>query len=302
MTKKIILFLFVTVLCSVSLFADFKSDYEKYIKSENIKKLEVLLPEWEKAEPDNPEMFIAYFNYYLLKGRSSGLTLDTVPPESGPVIPFSNPDTGETVGYIGGQTSYDKTNTETALKYLNKGLAIAPERLDMHFGQISILGQINEYERMAEKIIEVFRVAKKINHKWLWSNNEPMGDDAENIMLDSINDYHATLLTAKDTKAKEAEIKVCLAQIKAYPKSIYAYNFLGAAYMQTGEDKKALQAFFDAEKVDPSDVIVLGNIGKWYADHGDTKNAKKYYKKMLKNPDTRVQDFALKRLDALNKN
>ena len=301
MIKKISLFLFISALSLLPLFADFKSDYEKYIKSENIKKLEVLLPEWEKAEPDNPEMFIAYFNYYLLKGRSSGLTLDTVPPESGPAISFSDPDTGETVGYIGGQTSYDKTNTEKALDYLNKGLAIAPERLYMHFGRISILGQINEYERMAEKIIEVFRVAKKINHKWLWSNNEPMGDDAENIMLDSINDYHAHLLMAKDAKATESEIQVCLAQTKAYPKNIYAYNFLGAAYMQTGQDEKALQAFLSAEKIDPSDGIVLGNIGKWYADHGDTKNAKKYYKKMLKNPDTRVREFARNRLDALDK-
>ena len=128
-----------------------------------------------------------------------------------------------------------------------------------------------------------------------------MGDDAENIMLDSINDYHAHLLTAQDTAAKEAEIKLCLAQTKAYPKNIYAYNFLGAAYMQTGQDEKALQAFLDAEKIDPSDGIVLGNIGKWYADHGDTKNAKKYYKKMLKNPDTRVREFARNRLDALDK-
>ena len=301
MIKKVSLSLFIFAVSLLPLFADFQSDYEKYIKSENIKKLEVLLPQWEKAEPNNPEMFIAYFNYYLLKGRSSVLTIDTVPPESGTSIAFGDSDTGETVGYIGGQTSYDKSSTETALEYLNKGLAIAPERLDMHFGQISILGQINEYERMAEKIVEAFRVAKKINHKWLWSNNEPMGDDAENIMLDSINDYHAHLLTTKDAKAKEAEIEVCLAQTKAYPKNIYAYNFLGAAYMQTGQDEKALQAFLDAEKVDPSDGIVLGNIGKWYADHGDTKNAKKYYKKMLKNPDTRVREFARNRLDALDK-
>ncbi|MGI5172493.1 tetratricopeptide repeat protein [Treponema sp. OMZ 840] len=301
MKKKIIPCLFIFALSLLPLFADFKSDYELYIRSENLEKLESILPQWEQAEPNNPEMFIAYFNYYLLKGRSSGLTIDTVPPESGTSIAFSDPDTGETVGYIGGQTSYDRAHTETALEYLNKGLAIAPERLDMHFGQITILGELKEYNRMAEKIIEVFGVAQKINHKWLWSNNEPMGNDAENIMLESINDYHALLLTAKDTKAKEAEIKVCLAQTKAYPKNIYAYNFLGAVYMQTGEDKKALEAFLAAEKVNPSDGIVLGNIGKWYADHGDTQNAKKYYKRMLKDPDTRIQKFARKRLDELDK-
>ena len=115
MIKKVSLSLFIFAVSLLPLFADFQSDYEKYIKSENIKKLEILLPQWEKAEPNNPEMFIAYFNYYLLKGRSSVLTIDTVPPESGTSIAFGDPDTGETVGYIGGQTSYDKSSTETAL-------------------------------------------------------------------------------------------------------------------------------------------------------------------------------------------
>ena len=69
MKKSIVLFFILLV--SFRIFADYKSEYDNLLSARNLEGIAALLPKWEKAEPKNPELYIAYFNYYLLKGQRS---------------------------------------------------------------------------------------------------------------------------------------------------------------------------------------------------------------------------------------
>ena len=165
MKKSIVLFFILLV--SFRIFADYKSEYDNLLSTRNLEGIAALLQKWEKAEPKNPELYIAYFNYYLLKGQRSTHSLDTYKKDNSNSLALVDQKTNKIAGYLNNNIWYEKEDVDKALSYLEKGLKFGKNRLDMYFGRIHILGEIGEYEKQSQKIIEVLKLGKEINHKWL---------------------------------------------------------------------------------------------------------------------------------------
>ncbi len=283
-----------------SAYADFKTTYESLLGASKLTELEQHLALWESAEPRNPEMFIAYFNYYLRKGMHDGISIDTYLKDPKNQLAVTDPDTHEIVGYINDGTWYEKEDLERALDYLSRGLAITPNRLDMHFGQIHILGQVGEYSRQADKIIEALRVSRAISNKWLWSNNETIPDeDGEDFLLSNINDYYGLWFRVKNAESFTAAERVSKYQVELYPQNIYGYNILGVINGMQGRLDEALSYYLQAEKINNADVVVLNNIAYCYEQKKDTVNARLYYQKMEQYGNDEVKSYAARKLTQL---
>jgi len=298
--KKLVVTAFCVLLGSL-IFADYKSDYEILLNDNKLDELNTLLVKWEDAEPENPELYIAYFNYYLKKGMHSGISIDTYLKDTNNELALRDPKTNEIVGYLNDGTWYEKEDCEKGLEYLSKGLKNAKNRLDMHFGQLHILGQIGEYQRAADKLITLLNVSKEINNIWLWSNNEPITDDGKEVLLNSINDYYGLWIRVKTLESLSAAEKASKIQIKLYPESIFGYNILGVINGVQGKTKEALGWYLQAEKINSEDYIVLNNIAYCYEELNDNSNALLYYKKMKLNDNEQVKEYARQKIAELEK-
>ena len=281
MKKRIIFFLILLV--SFRIFADYKSEYDNLLSARNIKGIAALLPKWEKAEPKNPELYIAYFNYYLLKGQRSTQS-------------------NKIAGYLNNNIWYEKEDVDKALSYLEKGLKFGKNRLDMYFGRIHILGEIGEYEKQSQKIIEVLKLGKEINHKWLWSMNEVIpSSESEHFFLISINEYYKNWLQKSSPQTLNAAEKTGEAQLKLYPKNIEVHNYLSLAYIGQGKFKEALNVLLKADKLANEDYVIIFNMGRCYEALKQYDKAKECYLRMKKNPNKQVQDMADQKLSELKK-
>jgi tetratricopeptide (TPR) repeat protein len=298
--RKISVLLVLFLIISVSIFADYKSDYEKLLTDNELDELVQLLSEWEKNDKNNPELYIAYFNYYLKKGMHSGVSIDTYLKDPKNELALRDPKTNQVVGYINDGTWYEKEDCEKGLEYLNKGIKIAPNRLDMHFGQIHILGQIGEYHRESDKIIQVLNISKSNNNHWLWSNNEPINENGEEILLSSINDYYGLWIRLKTVDSLIAAELTSKEQIKLYPDNIYGYNILGVVNGVQGKTEEALSWYLKAEKVNNQDYIVLNNIAYCYEQLSNNKKAIEYYQKMELIDDDQVKEYARQKISQMN--
>ena len=300
MKKSIVLFFILLV--SFRIFADYKSEYDNLLSARNLEGIAALLPKWEKAEPKNPELYIAYFNYYLLKGQRSTHSLDTYKKDNTNSLALVDQKTNQIAGYLNNNIWYEKEDVDKALSYLEKGLKFGKSRLDMYFGRIHILGEIGEYEKQSQKIIEVLKLGKQINHKWLWSMNEVIpASESERIFLVSINDYYKALIQKSSPQCLSAAEKACVAQLKLYPKDVEVHNYLALAYIGQGKIQEALNVLLKADKLAKEDYTILFNMASCYETLKQYDKAKECYLRIKKNPNKQVQDMADQKLSELKK-
>ena len=259
---------------------DYKGIYETLFKEERYNELYEHLQEWEEKEANNPEMYIAYFNYYIIRERFSGISIDNEMKGGTTAIQINDPETGEIVGYINESVQYKNNDIIIAVEYLDKGLNIAPNRLDMHFGKIHILNEVGYYDDAGNELFKTLEISNEINNNWLWANNE-MLENGEIFLLNNINDYYGFWLNANEEKALEQVKKCTEKQIELYPNSIYAYNILAIYYSIKNQPQETLKYFLLAETINPNDCIVLLNIGRSYLNMGNSQKAEEYLLKVI---------------------
>lgn len=287
--------LFLVFLAGQSFAQNFKSDFARYCKENDTAAQVRLLQNWEKASPADAELSIAYFNYYFFSSRREIMRLAN---SSGETTALAITDSaGNTVGYMSGDFDYDSATLEKAFQSIDKGIIAHPARLDMRFGKIYALGQIERYEAYTNEIINTIEAANRLKNQWAWTNDQKV-EDPERFLLSTIQDYVVQLYNAGDDQLDRMR-RIAQAVLKYYPKHVESLSNLAITYGLQGNYDKALEVLLQAEKIMPRDVIVLNNIATMYERKGDRLNAIKYFELTAKLGDKEARDAAVKKLKEL---
>jgi tetratricopeptide (TPR) repeat protein len=295
MPKQILAFLFLLI-GSQSFAQGYKADFEKLLTEKDTAAQWRLLHTWQKANPQDAELFIAYFNYYFFSSRKEVIAITDSTNEPASLEIRDSADL-HTIGYLSEDFDYDSTILEKAFQCLDTGINTWPSRLDMRFGKIYALGQIENYEAYTNEIIHTIEVGNQLKHKWVWANNQPV-NEPERVLLGTIQDYVAQLYNAGDDQLTRMR-RIAQAVLKYYPRHVESLSNLAITYGLQGDYDKALDALLQAEKIMPGDVIVLNNIATMYERKGDKLNAIKYLELTAKHGDKDTKNAAVRKLKEL---
>lgn len=285
MRLKKIFSLGLLIVCTFSLFAkDYTSDAIEAFKRNDYNEVEKILSKWEKEEPSSPDMFIAYFNYYVNRELKFIPTLGKM-------------DNGQ-YGLYDAKNFKDE-DVKTGISYLDKALKLYPDRLDIYFGKCSCLLQAGFYEEGSKAIIAVLEASKSLDNSWKWAHDEPIKkEDGETALFSGINDYCAMLFNRFDIT--EPYMKSVIEKIeKLYPNNNIGLNHAANYYVQTGNNKKAISLLTKASKLDKNDFVVLGNLGYLYELENNYKKARKCYEAMIKMDNPKAKQYGQQYLDAI---
>jgi tetratricopeptide (TPR) repeat protein len=251
-----------------------------------------LLKNWEKADSNDPELYVSFYNYYANRSLKEVIRMDNN-PKGDKVLQIMDTDTTNTepVGYLYSDTYFDTEVLNKGFKYIDKGIEKFPNRLDMRFGKIYMLGRIENYDCFTAEIINTINYSSQNNNEWTWSNNEPI-EHGLNVMLEAIQDYQAQLFDTDDYDLLGNMERIALAVLSYYPKHIESMSNLSIVYLTSGDFDKALDIMHDAIKIAPTDYIVFSNMAYTYRMKGDIANAIKYYELTLKYGDEQFKEFA----------
>ena len=260
-----------------------------------------LLEKWEKTDSNDPELFVAYFNYYVIKSKNEIITLGQN-PKGKDVLQIMDQDTTkkEPVGFLYGDTYYNPDLLSKGFDWINKGIEKHPNRLDMRFGKIYMFGQIEDYENFTREIIKTIDYSAINKNKWTWADSKPL-DDPKEFMLSSIQNYQIQLYNTENDDLLDNMKRIAEKVLKYYPDHIESLSNLSIVFMLQKQYDKALEPLLKAEKLNPKDYIVLSNIAQAYKLKGDTKNAIKYYELTLKHGDEQAKKYAQGQIDELKK-
>lgn len=296
--KPILTLLIFSLLSGVCPGQDFKAEFFKYFhEGDSSKQLETL-KKWEKADPKNPELFTSYFNYYFSQSKQEFVSLTTSQPE-GESLSLQD-STGKTAGFLGSQISYNEQTLKKAFDKIDEGIRIYPNRLDMRFGKIYVQGQLEDWEGFTNEIVKAIRYSSENNNQWSWTNNEKK-TNGKDIFLSSLQDYQLSLYNTGDDNLLLNMRTIAEETLKYYPDHVESLSNLSITYLLTGEYDKGIEPLLKAEKIDPTDAIVLSNIAQGYKLKGDKETAIKYYKKTIKYADEETAAYARQQIEELKK-
>lgn len=297
MKKILVLFLLISGLGQLQA-QDFYTEFKKYFQTnDTVKQLETLV-QWEKTYPKDPELFTSYFNYHFLKAKKEILTLTREKPEGDGLVLTDS--LNQTAGYIGSQIYFDETELAKGFSRINEGIAMYPDRLDMRFGKIYVLGQLKKWSDFTSEIIKTVKYSQVNKNEWTWTKNEKQNGGKE-FFLSSLQDYQLQLYNTGDDKLLSNMRDISSEVLKIYPDHIESISNLALTYLITGDNDKALDYLLKAEKLNPEDYIVLSNIAQGFKQKGDKERAIEYYKKTLKYGDADAKAYAKQQIEELSK-
>lgn len=279
---------------------DFKSDFNSLFDKNDFPGQEKLLKKWEKAKPNDPELFVSYFNYFFRKSRNETLSLSKN-PRSKDSIAVKKENDENPVAYFGTNVSFNKEDFDKGILHITKGIEKFPNRLDMRFGKVYVFGQIEDYKSFTKGIVEAVEYSKVNKNKWSWTDGKPL-DDPEMFMLRAVQDYVIQLFNAGDEVAGNIKT-IAETVLRYYPDNVENLSNLAVYHMLVGDFDSALVPLVKAEKIAPTDFIVLSNIAFCYLSKGDKTNAVKYYELVIIHGDGDAKAQAREKLAELaNKN
>jgi tetratricopeptide (TPR) repeat protein len=298
MIKQTTLIAGLILLVKISFAQSYFSDFNKAINTNDTLKQREILEKWEKEDPKNPELFTSYFNYYFHKSRNEILVVAAGDPQKGEEYLSLAASAGNYAGFIGSQINYDDSFLKKGLDKIDEAIKLYPNRLDMRFGKIYMLGQIKDWQSFTGEIIKTVNYSVKNSNNWTWTFNESR-DGGESFFLSCLQDYQMQLYnTGNDVLLKNMQ-DIAKTVLKHYPNHIESLSNLSIGYLITQKYDKALVPLLKAEELNPKDFIVLTNIAYAYKEKGEKNKAIEYYKKVEQFGDDSAKDMAKKEMAKL---
>lgn len=296
----LILTLLLTAQSLISTAQDYRQGFSDRCSRRDTVGEEKLLAEWSAARPHNAELYVAYYNFYVQKSMVESIRIGKNPPPGKDVLQIGGTDsaTNEPAGYMYSDVYYKPEILKTAYAYIDTAIQRYPNRLDIRFGKIYILGETKDYEPFTTEIIRMIDHSATNGNNWLWTNNAKQ-EDPKGLLLGTIQHYQLLLYNTGDDGLLDNMKRIAMAVLAHYPDHVESLSDLSITYMVKGDFKSALTPLLKAEAISPRDGIVLNNIADCYMQTGDRDNAIKYYKLTRKYGDGEVKESARRRLAEL---
>ncbi len=136
-----------------------------------------------------------------------------------------------------------------------RAFEIDRSRIEIHYGYILLLWQIEEFEEMLKELQKL----------------EQINPD------DSISDYYTALVYCKLGYDSSVTIKALQDQIRLNPKDPFLFRFLGEEYLKAGLESLAEKWFVNAEKLLGSTYELLADFIEIYRKTGENNKLLKAY-------------------------
>ncbi len=295
MKKKFAFSIIVLFIINVLLAESNSEKFWNLWNKENEEPATEFLKEWEKKNKKDPELYVCYFNMYITKASKEQMYVESfLPPNFDGQYMEGQNENGDKI-YIYSITDYDDDLCKKAFEYIDKGLSYNPKRLDMYFGKAHLYFLRDEFSKQADVIKKVLTLNKKYKDSWLWSNNEPI-KSANVGFTQSIHEYILKWYNTKNPSTFPLMKEISLIYAEQYPADVIALNDAGLSALLTDDLETARIYFQKGYELDPSDMVLLGNLAHVCFNLGEIEASYNYYKIMAASEDPDTSEYAKNRL------
>lgn len=284
--NKLIIILLVLFPVQYGFCQAYQADFLKYFNHGNTKKQYKVLKKWEAESPHDVALYTSFFNYHIVKARE--LAKDTIRYTDG---------AGTVAIFRSERFALDEL--EKGFKKIDEGIERYPNRLDMRFGKIFLLGQIPDWEAFTKEIIKTVEYSSQNKNAWTLQDNVAFAKNDEDF-LDAIHKYQIGLFDTGDTTLIQFIEAISNAVTTYYPDHLDNLITLSTCHLLKRDFEKGIEALLKANTINPNDYVLLGKIAEAYKLKGDYELAIEYYKKTYTLGNERAVAYARQQVKLLS--
>ncbi|MFD2786926.1 tetratricopeptide repeat protein [Hymenobacter rubripertinctus] len=258
----------------------FAIDYRRAMQARDTAKTRKVLAAWQLKEPQNPDWYVAKFNYQL---RQAYRVIVGNAPAAGRGVAVQQKD--KAIGSM--NEGYEPKLLAAARTTLREGIKVAPERLDMRFGLAKSYEMTHEPAAQIEVLTVALAERKAGGKPWRWQEGKPLPEPEAVFLPENLEEYMLPYWQA-DTP-EDAEVARQLAELvnEYYPASSLGPFNLGMYYTMTGQEEKGYSFFQQANTRRPSDWQTLANLTRLAIKLNHKTEAQRYLADLQKLPEGR---------------
>ncbi|AMR28814.1 hypothetical protein A0257_18075 [Hymenobacter psoromatis] len=237
----------------------FWTRYQALMRQNKVKEARAVVAQWEKAQPQDPDVYVAKFN--LILSDAQALVVSTGKPAAGgDYVSINDPKTDKAVGSIG-EGGYNPLKVQEAIAVLRKGLALAPDRLDIRFG----LAKAAEFMDDAPQQYQILSAAlawrqSAAGKPWRWRAGGPLPAPEDAFVASSIEEYMVPYWQRGTAESGQSALALAELLLKYYSQSSLGYFNKGNYYAFAKNDAEAYRWYAQADKLNPADPQNINNL------------------------------------------
>lgn len=239
---------------------EYKAKYERHVKNVGYDGVgvETLLNNWEAVDPDNPDMLLGRFNYYLFKSQSTEMIPMSVPRYLGKAPSLTLKDeNGNPVNYF--ETAiFDDACFGEALKVIDRLIDRHPYELNFHFIKAAnLMSYEKEDPNLAYmEIGNLITAYSSKKPKWQYLGEEVSAE----VFAEFIQQYCAAFYGVGTDASYEYFYDLSVRMSKLFPKHTGFIDNQGSYYLVSRKNfKKAISLYDKALRIDSEDQVALRN-------------------------------------------
>ena len=261
--------------------------------------VETLLQRWEKDYPEDTDMLLGQFSYYLTKSQSSSIEVIDAQKYLGNAPTLTLKDTlGNDVNYFQ-VVSYDDELFGKATRAIEKAIELNPDRLDLRLFKISsLIGYEKDSPDMALAGLKALIDYNGHSHP-VWEY--PDVETSDELFPSVMQEYCYAFFKIGTPHCFEAFRELSEKMLVYYPGNPAYMTNLGSYYLVYKHDSKAaLKMYNKVLKKNPDDYTAVKNCVLLARSEKNVKLEKKYLPMLVRvTPDETERVSAQTRLDAL---
>jgi len=308
MNMKKILLTILVVIASLPLCAQTKPAQKDYLDRYQllVSKLgttgigiETLLQRWGKDYPEDTDMLLGKFTYYLAKSQTNSIEVKDAAKYLGNSPALTLKDSlGRDVNYFQ-VVDYDDELFGKATQAIEKAIELNPDRLDLRLFKISaLIGYEKDSPDMALAGLKALIDYNGHSHpSWVY----PGVEASEDLFPSVMQEYCYAFFKIGTPHCFEAFKELSEKMLAYYPGNTTYMTNLGSYYLVCKRDSKAaLKMYNKVLKKSPDDYTAIKNCVLLARNDKNTKLERKYLPMLIRvTPDETERLSAQARLDAL---
>jgi len=265
--------------------SEYQASFYKLMQAGRIDDAKGMLADWERSNPNDIELAICNFNYYMYMGTVTENTIGKMPDGRYGAYP---------------KTYVKEPQYSIALGYLDKALAIDADRIDVHIGKMQYLDMNQKYSELESCIAAMLSRIDINANKWNFKNGKPLseyGKNPEQVIINAINNVISVIRYNEDLF--DIGYNISIVENKYFPNNVIAINHLASYLLDKGEAQAGIDLLLKAYSIDPTDEVIIINIGLAYSKMNSIDEAIKYFSLIIDSKDKRKSDFARQQIEKL---
>lgn len=261
--------------------------------------IETLLQRWEKDYPEDTDMLLGKFSYYLTKSQSSSIEVIDAQKYLGDTPALTLKDSlGRDVNYFQ-VINYDDELFGKATQAIEKAIELNPDRLDLRLFKISsLIGYEKDSPDMALAGLKAL-IDYNGHSNPVWEY--PGVESSEDLFPSVMQEYCYAFFKIGTPHCFEAFKELSEKMLAYYPGNPVYMTNIGSYYLVFKHDSKsALKMYNKVLKKNPDDYTAIKNCVLLARSDKNAKLERKYLPMLVRvTPDETEKASAQARLDAL---